>query len=177
MLLDAEHTVLCLQHHADFDIQRFVFFSFRRIVGVLHELALPRIIVSRIHMLLYIFGIKVFQEIELSGHVDHRTTIPVFVNHHQWRYAACFCHTVVIRTKSRSNMDYTRTVFNRHIVTGDDPESAFTRIDPRDQLLVVHARQFRTFPFADHFERDQFVAWLIIGQNQIGSFRVEIDIL
>ena len=176
MLLDAEHTVLCFQHHADFDIQRFVFFSLCRIVSVLHELALPRIIVGSIHMLLNILGIEVFQQIEFTCHIDHRTAVPIFVDHHQRRYAACFCHTVVIRTESRSDMYDTRTIFHRHIVAGDYPESTFSRIDPRDQLLVMHAGQFRSFPFADHFERHQFIARFIIGQSQIGGFRIEIHI-
>ena len=73
-------------------------------------------------------------------------------------------------------MNDTRTVFNRHIVTCDNTESAFSRIHPGDQLLVVHTGQFRTFPLAYNLKRNQFIARLVIGQCQTGSLRIEMCI-
>ena len=154
MLLDAEHTVLCFQHHADFNIQRFVFFAFGRIISVLHELALPRVVVGRIHICLHIFGVKVFQQIIFTRHINHRTLVAILVDQHQRRHAIGFCHTIVIGTERRSNMYDTCTIFCGDKVAGNHTESTFTGVHPRSQLFIFHAVQFSTFPFGNDFERN-----------------------
>ena len=90
MLLDLEHPILLLQHHAELHIQRLILVGLLRVIRVLHELTLPRIVVSRIHVLFHEVGIQILQLEELTGQIDHRTHIAILVFQHHARHAVRF---------------------------------------------------------------------------------------
>ena len=69
----------------------------------------------------------------------------------------------------------TRTILSRHIVARDHPESALTRIYPRNELLIVHTNQLWSLPLAYYAKRNQLITRFVIRQSQIGSLRVEVS--
>ena len=175
MLLDLEHPVLGLQHHADLKIQCLIFIRLRIIVSVLHEFSLPWIIIRGVHTILYKLRSQVFQLIELTGHIHHRAHISILILHHQRRNPECFRHTVIVRTKRRRDMYDTRTILCRNEITRDHTECTFTRIYPWDQLLIFHTGQLGTLPLTYYAERNQLVTRFVIRQRKLSGFRIEIS--
>ena len=72
-------------------------------------------------------------------------------------------------------MNDTGTVFCRHIITRNYPESALTRIEPRDKLLITDTCQVRTLQHSvKNLERYKFVACLIVFKRDICCLRIEM---
>jgi len=176
MLLDPESLVLLLEHHADVDIEgRSVFRKFS-IVCVLHIASCPLLVVLG-HVCCSIFRVKVLDTEETSTEIDLSLKVAVAVNHLKARHARKSCDLGVVCTEGRSDMHDTCTVFSRHVVSRDHLESALARIEPRDELLVTDACEFRSLESAvEHLERNELVARLVVLKFQFGSLRAEMCI-
>ena len=174
MLLNLECLVGLLHHHADLHIKCFVFVCLGRIISILHELAFPLAIQIHIDFLCHKLLIQLLKLIELSCQIDHRTKFTFLVNQMQWRYAGSFGHLSIIRTKSRRNMHDTGTVLCRHIISGNNSESAFTGIYPRHKLRIVHTDQISTCVFTNNLIWNDLVTRLIVLQRHILTFGIEI---
>ena len=141
VFLALEKLALLLQHHHDIHVQGFVLLGFGRVVGVLHELAGVGAVSFHVHAVLDKFGVEVLDAVELAGAIDHRLADAVLVDHHERRDASGGGHALVVGTEGRGDVHDTGTVFRGDIVAGDDAESAFAGIHPRDELLVRNAHE------------------------------------
>ena len=72
-------------------------------------------------------------------------------------------------------MHDTRTVFRRHVISGDDAESPFPGFYPRKQLFVGHTDQIRPEVFTHNLIRYHFVPRLVTVQRHILALRVQIS--
>ena len=116
------------------------------------------------------FRVKVFEEEEFTCLVDHRLCLAVFVDEVQWRDVGLFCHSVIVGTECRSDMDYACTVFCCDVIAWDDTESVAVRSHPRDERLVVEACEVFAFACAQNFVRELLVADFPVFKCRFFSF-------
>ena len=174
VFLDFKYFVCLLQQNANIDIERGIIGSKCGIISIFHITAGIFAISLHIYVLLNEIRIEVFYQIEFTGHIDHRTAIAVFIEHHQRRNTVGLSYTIVVCTECGRNMHDTGcTFFGCHEITGNNPESSFSRIYPRQQLFILHSGQIVTFIFCNDFPRNEFVSGLIIFQRKPLGFRIE----
>ena len=198
MLLHLECQTCLLQHHADVYIERFsslsslfVVFSINsklRVVCVLYPASLIFLVFFYIYTFFYECLIQFIQQIEFTGQVHHRACFTFLVDHEQRRNACCTSYVRIVRTKSRSDMYDTRTIFGSYIVARNDTErlsrslfpasvfGCFNRFYPRNQLFVLHAYQVCTFIFAHNLERNQLVTRFVVFQRHAFCLLVEMSV-
>ena len=154
MLLYLEGFALLLEVDAEVDVEGGVVGAEGSIVGILHIPAGIYAIKLFIYILLDELGVEVFQTEELAGAVYHRHAVAGGIYHLHRGYARNLGDLVVVGAESRGDVHDAGTVFYGNIVTGDNPESAFARVDPREKLLVCDARQLAALELAvQHAER------------------------
>ena len=198
MLFSLECQSLLFQHHADIYVERFsslcslfiVFsvYSELRVVCVLHPTAFIFLVFFYIDTFLYESLIQFLHQVELTGQVNHRTSLAFLVNHEQRRNTCRTSHVRIVRTKCRCNVYDTRTVFCSDIITRDNTECfsrsffpgtvfcSFHRFHPWDKLLVFHTNQVSTLVLAYHLERNQFITRLVVFQCNVFCFFIEMRI-
>ena len=153
MFLALEKFAFFLQHHHDVDIQGLVLLGLGGVVGVLHKLASVGTVGFHIHAVLDKLGVEVFDAEELACAVHHGLRFAILVDHLQGRYASGGSDALVVGTEGRGNMDDTCTIFSGDIVARDDAESAFARVDPRNELFVFDADKVFALEFLHDFGR------------------------
>ncbi len=70
-------------------------------------------------------------------------------------------------------MHDTRSILGGHIVARDYPESPFAGIHPGYELLVMESDEVFAFHGGDHFKRDEFRAFLVFVELEVGGLGVE----
>ena len=168
------HSAL-LQFHAERHVEGFVLVGLLRVVGIFHELAFPLPVFVHTDTTLHEVLVQLVQQIKLTGQIHHRTELALAVDQLHGRNAGRLGHLRVVRTESRSDMHDTRTVFRRHVISGDDAESPFPGIYPRKQLFVGHTDQIRPEVFTHNLIRYHFVPRLVTVQRHILALRVQIS--
>ncbi len=124
MLLYLEHLVLCLEVHADGDVERLVLVGKGLVVGIFHETACISVPQFHVDILLDEVRVEVFNHIILSLEVDDRTLGTLLVDEYDGRHAGFLGYHGVVGTEVRCDMYNTRTVFRRDIVAGNDAEGS-----------------------------------------------------
>ena len=122
---------------------------------------------------------------ELTGEVNHRTSLTLLVNHEKRRDARSLCHESIVGTECRSNMNDTCTVLSSNIVTGDNAESLgrcindiltlfLHRFHPWEQLCIVHTYEVTTLVLGNHLVRNNLVTRLVLFERHFSTGRVEV---
>ena len=166
MLFYFEGFTLLFQQNAQINIQSRVFFCQFGIVSVLYKSAGKSSVRFYINIITHKLSIKVFYSEELTLSVDHRLFLSLFVYHKQRNDTRLLCYTVVIRTKSRSNVHYTRTIFCCNIITAYYSERISHRSDKIHQLLIVKSYQVGTFALCKNLERYILIAFFVFFESQ-----------
>ena len=186
MFLDFESLISLLHHHADINIQRFcslssflIIFSIYSelwVICIFHPTSLIFLIFFYVYTLLNKSFIQLFQQIELTSKVYHRTSFALLINHKQRRNTCSACYISIVSTESRCDVYDTCTIFGCNVVTRNHTESLIGSYFPRaifcyrhrfypwNQLFVLHTNQVSTFVLAYHFKWNQFITWLIVFQ-------------
>ena len=173
VLLDSESLALLLEHHAQVNVKGWSIGSEGGVVGVLYKASRKLRIFSR-NPLIPVGRVEVLQTEEAALTVNLSLPFPVFVKNPEGRYTGCLCNLVVIRTKSRGDMDHSGTVLSGHIVSEDYTECALVGTEERNQLVIFDPFQFRAFPGAfQHAVWHEFVSRLVIVERDVGSLRIE----
>ena len=198
MFFNLEGFVGGLHLHTDIDVQTLgrirssliplTIHCILRVISILHEASFIFLIQGFVYTSRLERVVHLIHHIELTGQVDHRTSFSLFVDDKEWRNACSTSHVRIVSTKCRSNMYDTGTVFCRYIITRDHTECFFFsvypipffihihRFHPWEELFVLHTNQVGTLVFANNFERNQFVAFLIIFQGETFCLLVEVSI-
>ena len=176
VLLDLEHFVLCLQIHAECDIERLIFVTQCIIVSILHITASifsPQVFID---IFLDKLIIEVFQYIVFALQINDRALSTLLVNQHNRGNAGFFGNESIIGAKVRSNMHDTCTVFCCYIVAKDNAKgSVCHRFDTRNELFILHSFEFCTHKVACNLPRNHLVTLLVAVQVGIFSCLVEIS--
>ena len=198
VLLHLEGQIGRLHLHADIDVEAlsslcslFVVLAIHgklRVVGVFHPATFILLIYSGIYTSVHKAFVELIEQVELTGQIHHGTRLASLVDHKERGNACGTGHIGVIRTKRRSDMHDTGTIFSRHIITRDYAEGLIGgvvpialsiqlhRLYPRQQLSILHTDQLRTFVFAHDLEGNQFITRLVILQAQALGLGVEMVI-
>ena len=173
MLLDFKHLVGGLKLLAYLHVKRLGIFRERCVISILHIFTFPRLISLHVHHLLNKIRIKVREEEETTGQINHRTYIAVLVNQMERRNVVLLRHPKVISTKCTSDMHNTSTILSGHIITGNDTKCTFSGIDPRKKLLVVDTYKVKTIDLSHYFVWNQFVTLVVGIKRKVFSLRIE----
>ena len=196
VLLDAEGLRCGLHLHADVDVERLgglrgllvvaAVDGELRVVGVLDPAAGIFAVAVDVDALGDEALVELVEQVELAREVDHRAGLAALVDHEERRNARGARHEGVVGTERRGDMDDTRTVLRGDVVAQDHAEGLLRGVvpvavaihldglDPRQQLLVVHAFEFGTLVFADDLERHELVAWLVGVERETLGLLVEV---
>ena len=145
------HMLLCLEHpsvgfhlQTQMQIQCLIFVRQRRVVGVLNEASCVAAIERVVYVGLIPFRVEVFHFPVLTREVHHRTRTVVLGLHIQSRHTCSIGYALIVRTESRSDMHYTRTVVRRHVVARNNAPSVL-QFYPREQRLILQSHKVCTF--------------------------------
>ena len=142
MLLYLEGLALLLEHHAQVDVERGSVGGKGIVVGVLHIPSGP-LAVGGVDPFPDIVRVEVFDTAEAALVVHLGLGVAVRVNDGQGGNSGIPGHLGVVGTESGSDVHDAGTFLCRDIVSEDYPERAFVRTEPRYQLFVAHALEFR----------------------------------
>ena len=194
MLLNLEYLARLLESDRDIDIEVLSRSGSLLVVAtvdgvlwvvcILHEAALV-LLVRLSHALLSEALVELVDEVELTCKVNHRACLATLVNHKERRDARLTRHEGIVGTEGRCDVNDTRTILNRNIVTKDYAEAlsrsllpvtllvALHRLNPRDELLVAHTLKLGTTPLAHNLEWDNLIARLVRVKSYALTLLVE----
>ena len=174
MFLDLKHLVLCLQIHADTDVECLVLVGECLIVGILDVATSKLIPLVNVNILLDEVGIQIIDDEVFALQVDHRTLVAFLVNQHD-RTDTCFLgHESIVGTKVGRDMNDTGTIVGCHVVARDDLKGIAHRLDGWHQLLVLHSHEVSTLIMSHNTIRNQFGTFLVgrqlttVGDGSLG---------
>ena len=166
MFFDLEDLALLFKHHADRNIERLIGIGQLRIIRILHKTARILPISFGIDIRCHEIGIKILQQEELTGTIDHRLPFTRFIYNHQRSDILLFGYAVIVGTKGRRNVYDTGTILRSHIVTQNYPERIAHRLDPRNQRLILNTCQIGTNKFTGHLIWDIFSITVVPFKRQ-----------
>ena len=164
MFLNLERASVHLHHHAEIHIECRSILRERIVESIFHESSRILLVLRR-NMGLHVFRIEVLQWIETTVVIYLRLHIAVLVQHHHRRDAGSCSHFLIVSSESRSDMyDTCSSLIYRDIVSRNHSEGvAFERFEPRNQLMISDAHQFRSLECSvENLERNKFVARFVI---------------
>ena len=156
------------------------------IVGILHISTCEFCIFFYIYTVVHKLLVQFIHCPELTGEVNHRTSLALLVHHKERRNTCSLGNECVIGTESRSDMHDTCTVLGSHIVTRDDTEricrSVYdivailgNRFYPWEQLSIVHAYKIGTLVLTHNAIRNNLVTCIVLLHREFGTGRVEVS--
>ena len=197
MLFDAEGCACLLHCHTQHYIQ---ILGFRGGFLVVFSAFVKAWVVSVLHIRSSIFAIKLGVDallckllVELvngpifSGEINHRAGLAFAVNHKQRRYAGCLSHLGVVGTERGRDVHNTRTIFGGYIIAGyyakrigffhfKSVAALCHRLNPREQLSILHAQHIFTSEFGNHAIRHNLFARLVGVERHFGSLCSKVGI-
>ena len=164
MFLNLEDLVLCLQVHADADIQRLVLVGQRVVVSILHITACELVPLVDIDVVLDELRVEVFDEEVLTLQVNDGTLLAFLVDEDNRTDASLLGYEGIVSTEVWCDMYNTGTVISGHVVAGNHLKGIAHRLDGGHQLLIFHAYEVGTFVASHDAIRNQLVATLELRQ-------------
>ena len=166
VFLRAEETAVCLHLQTEVKIERFRFRSCGfivlsvdsklRIIGIFYPSAGILAVEFVVDVRFVPLFVEVFHTPVFTSEIDHRARSVVLGLHIETRHAGCVCNLLIVGTKSGRDMYYTGTIIGGDIVSRDDTECSFARIDPREERFVFESDEFGTFVASDDLRLQSF---------------------
>ena len=161
MLLNLEHLILCLQIHANRNVERFVFICQRLVVSVLYITPCKFVPFIDIHIVLDEVFVEILDDEVFTLQVDHRTLGALLVYQDNGTDACFLGNKSIVCTEVWSNMHDTRTIVGCNIIAGDHLEGISHRLDGGHQLFIFHTDKIGSLVTAYDAIRNELFASIV----------------
>ncbi len=156
-----EHPALLLKHNGNVDIQSISILRQVSFVFIFNRTPGKTFVSIYIDPVSYKFFIHIGYRNHVTFLIYKRSHRAVFPSYHQRWTAFLLSYPVVVRSESRSYMNYTGSFFGCDKITCQDFKRPIIRFDPVNELFIINPFESAPGKLFKDPERDLFIPWLV----------------